>query len=249
MPSKKGRVYRGEPYLFYLVCIELMTYPSVKVESSFWDQGCFRVVGVDDVGLGPICGPVLACAVLLPTYCDLIEGVRDSKQLSAGQREYLAPRIRAQALAIGIGAASVREIESLNVRRASHLAMRRALARIGAYDHALIDGLPIRDVDLGPHSTIVDADAQCYSVACASIIAKVTRDRLMERLARRFPYYGWERNAGYGTREHLQAVRQHGVTPYHRRGFAPIRDLLRPNEGDDACRDRSRMRVDRQPNG
>ncbi|HUX85613.1 MAG TPA: ribonuclease HII [Chloroflexota bacterium] len=208
-----------------------------------------RVVGVDDVGLGPICGPVLACAVLLPSYCGVVDGVRDSKQLSAAQRERLVPRIRAQALAIGIGAASVSEIERLNVRRASHLAMRRALARIGAYDHALVDGLPIRDVDLGPHSTIVDADAQCYSVACASVIAKVTRDRLMEGLARHFPSYGWERNAGYGTREHLLALREHGITPYHRREFAPIRDLVTPEAGDEACPDRSRIRVGKQPSG
>jgi ribonuclease HII len=156
----------------------------------------------------------------------MIDGVRDSKLLAPAKREELALLIGRQALAIGLGAASVREIAQLNVRRASHLAMRRALRRIEPYDHALIDGLAIRGFDLGAHTTIVDGDARCYSIACAAIVAKVMRDRLMARLARRYPAYGWERNAGYGTSEHLKALREHGITPYHRRGFQPIRELL-----------------------
>jgi ribonuclease HII len=148
----------------------------------------------------------------------MIDGVRDSKLLAPAKREELALLIGRQALAIGLGAASVREIAQLNVRR--------ALRRIEPYDHALIDGLAIRGFDLGAHTTIVDGDARCYSIACAAIVAKVMRDRLMARLARRYPAYGWERNAGYGTSEHLKALREHGITPYHRRGFQPIRELL-----------------------
>jgi ribonuclease HII len=104
--------------------------------------------------------------------------------------------------------------------------MRRALARIGPYDHALIDGRPIKDPAIGPHTAIVDGDATCYSIACASIVAKVVRDRLMEKLARRHPGYGWEHNAGYGSAEHMRALRLLGVTPYHRRSYQPVREAL-----------------------
>ncbi len=172
--------------------------------------------------MGSLCGPVIAAAVCFGRDCRIIPGVRDSKILSAAQRESLLAEIRREALAIGLGAASVDEIERLNVRVASHLAMQRALRRIGEFDHALIDGRPIRNVDLGPHTTIVDGDALSYFVACASIIAKVTRDHLMKKLAARHPHYGWDHNAGYGTAEHLAALDRYGPTPYHRRGYAPV---------------------------
>lgn len=200
--------------------------PSLIVESALWAAGKLRVVGVDEVGIGPICGPVVAAAVLIPSYCVQVAGARDSKAVPASEREILDREIRIQAIAVGIGAASVAEIERLNIRVASHLAMRRALARIGRYDHALVDGRPIRDVDLGPHTAIVDGDASSYAIACASIVAKVTRDRLMRKLGRRFPGYGWESNAGYGTPGHLAALAAAGVTPYHRATFAPVRVWL-----------------------
>jgi len=204
--------------------------PSLAFERELWRRGITRVVGVDEAGMGSLCGPVIAAAVCISRDCQIIAGVRDSKILSAAQRERLLLEIQREVLAIGLGAASVNEIERLNVRIAYHLAMLRALRRVGGFDHALIDGRPIRSFDLGPHTTIVDGDARSYSIACASIVAKVTRDRLMRRLAARHPHYGWDHNAGYGTAEHLAALDRFGPTPYHRRGYAPVRVRLEAPE-------------------
>ena len=203
-----------------------MIRPGLEVERELWNEGIARVVGVDEAGIGSLSGAVVAAAVLLPSECEMLSGVRDSKTLSAVQREKLYDLVRDQALAVSIGAASVTEIEIFNVRVASHLAMRRALSRVGNYDLALVDGLRIADPALGPHRTIVDGDATSYAIACASIVAKVVRDRLMRRLGRRFPDYGWDHNAGYGTAQHLAALQNHGLTPYHRQKFAPVRALL-----------------------
>jgi ribonuclease HII len=200
--------------------------PSLRAERALWRDGLSRIVGVDEVGMGPVCGPVVAAAVLLPEGCRRISGVHDSKMLTPLQRHTLYPKIRRQALSIGVGAASVAEIEQLNIVYASRLAMQRALRKVGPYDYALIDGNPIKRPDLGPHATIVDGDAKCYAIACASIIAKVIRDRLMQKLSQRHPGYGWENNAGYNTRAHQLAIRTLGVTPYHRRSFTFIRLVL-----------------------
>lgn len=200
--------------------------PSLDLEMALWRRQLVRVAGVDEAGIGSLCGPVVAAAVILAPFEPAIPGVRDSKTLSPAQRVALDREIRARAVAVGVGAASVAEIERLNIRRASHLAMRRALARVGPYDHALIDGLPIGAQDLGPCTTVIDGDACCYSIACASIVAKVLRDRLLARLARRYPAYGWDHNAGYGTPEHLTALVRYGPTPYHRQCFRPVRTAL-----------------------
>jgi len=197
--------------------------PDLAFEREHWRAGRLRVAGGDGVGLGCLSGPVVAAAVVLPPECAMIEGVRDSKMLSAAQRERLIDPIRAQALAVGVGAASVAEIERFNVRNAEILALRRALARVGPYDHVLLDGKPHRNIDFGPYSAIVDGDARAYTIACASIVAKVVRDRLMERLGARYPLYGWERNVGYSTRQHLDALAAHGPSPFHRRTYAPVR--------------------------
>jgi ribonuclease HII len=166
--------------------------------------------------------------VILRPNCRQISGVRDSKTLSASRREALAPEIRRRAVAVGVGAASVAEVDRLNVYHATHLAMRRAIDRLGGHDHVLVDGLRIAgfEAHVGPYDAIVDGDASVYSIACASIVAKVVRDRLMALLAVRYPGYGWEHNAGYATAEHRAALRALGVTPYHRRSFAPIREAL-----------------------
>ena len=187
-----------------------------------------RVAGVDEVGVAPTCGPVVAAAVIFRPNCRRIAGARDSKTLSAAQREALAPEIRRRALAVGVGAASVAEIDRLNIYHATHLAMRRAIARLGGHDYVMVDGLPIAgfEAEVGPYDAIVDGDASVYSIACASVVAKVVRDRLMARLAARYPGYGWDHNAGYATAEHRAALRTLGVTPYHRRSFAPVREAL-----------------------
>jgi ribonuclease HII len=133
-----------------------------------------------------------------------------------------------------VGAASVTEINQMNILRASHLAMWRALNRVQPYDHALIDGREIREIDLGPHTAIVDGDALSYAIASASIVAKVTRDRLMYKLAQRYPGYGWEQNVGYATRRHLQGLRERGLTPFHRTAYAPVKTIiLQPTTLDD----------------
>jgi ribonuclease HII len=211
-----------------------MIQPTLAHEWALWRKGARRVAGVDEVGMACLAGPVVAAAVVLRPYCRKIRGVRDSKTLSLQQRERLYDQILACAAAVGVGAASVREINQLNILRASHVAMQRALRRVQPYDHALIDGRDVRELDLGPHTAIVDGDALSYAIACASIVAKVTRDRLMHTLAARYPGYGWDRNVGYGTRRHLQGIREQGLTPFHRLSFAPVRTfLLQPTSLDD----------------
>jgi len=183
------------------------------------------IAGVDEVGRGPLAGPVVACAVIMPPDARAIRGVDDSKALTAAQRSKLAKLILARALAVGVGAASVREIDRLNIYHASTLAMRRALARLSvAPDHVLIDGKAIRSLRVA-HTAVVHGDARCFSIACASIIAKVTRDRLMHSLARRHPAYRWDHNVGYATQDHIAGLATAGITPHHRRSFMRIRQL------------------------
>jgi ribonuclease HII len=205
--------------------------PHHKAEFALWSAGKRYVVGVDEVGTGPLCGPVVAAAVLVKPHTRKIKGVRDSKTLSAAQRERVVERIKEHALAWGIGAASVAEIERLNIRNAAALAMRRALRPLPPYDHVLIDGQKITGIEehIGPYTSIVKGDASSYAIACASVLAKVTRDRLMTNLAVRYPGYGWEHNAGYATRDHVAGLRALGVSPHHRRTFQRIRGIL---EGD-----------------
>ena len=170
----------------------------------------------------------------MPPDARAIAGVDDSKRLTCAARVRLAARIRERALAIGVGAASVREIERINIYHATVLAMRRALARLSVRpDHVLVDGKTLRTLGV-EHTAIVGGDARCYNIACASIVAKVTRDRLMERLAARYPAYRWERNAGYGTPDHLAGLAARGITPHHRRSFCAVSQLALEFGGDEA---------------
>ncbi len=202
--------------------------PNLRRERLLWNDGLTRIVGVDEVGVAPTCGAVVAAAVIMKPGCHRIPGVRDSKTMSAAQRERLAPIIRRRAVAVGVGAASVREIDLLNIYHATKLAMRRAIARVGAYDHVLIDGNRITGFEhhVGPYTAIVDGDAKVYSIACASVVAKVIRDRMMAKLALRYPGYGWEHNQGYATRDHRDGIRRLGLTPFHRRSFLALQRTL-----------------------
>jgi ribonuclease HII len=202
--------------------------PSLRRERLLWNDGLTRVVGVDEVGVAPTCGAVVAAAVIMKPGCHRIPGVRDSKTMSALQRERLAPVIRRRAVAVGVGAASVREIDLLNIYHATKLAMRRAIARLGGHEHVLIDGNRITGFEhhVGPYTAIVDGDAKVYSIACASVVAKVVRDRMMAKLAARYPGYGWEHNQGYATRDHRDAIRRMGLTPFHRRSFLALQRTL-----------------------
>jgi ribonuclease HII len=183
------------------------------------------IAGIDEVGRGPLAGPVVACAVIMPPDERVIRGIDDSKQLTAEARARLSEKIRSRALTIGVGAASVREIDRLNIFHAAVLAMRRALGRLTMRpDHVIVDGRAIRSLGT-PHTAVIDGDACCYSIACASIIAKVTRDRVMHALAVRYPNYRWERNVGYSTAAHFAGMNAYGVTPHHRRSFLPVSQL------------------------
>ena len=189
-------------------------------ERGFWGRGR-SVAGVDEAGRGPLAGPVVAAAVLLPEGVH-VEGADDSKRLSPAVREELFHAILQSAQCVGVGAASVREIDRRNILRATTVAMQRALDHLACVpDHIVIDGLPVKHLGR-PHEAVVDGDALIHSIGCASIVAKVVRDRLMHRLARRYPGYGWERNAGYGTAEHRGAIEQLGLTPHHRLTFTGL---------------------------
>jgi ribonuclease HII len=213
------------------------TSPRGPVPTLRWERVAWAaerlLVGIDEAGRGPLAGPVVAAAVIFPPGFRRIPGIRDSKILPGERRERLALRIRAGAIRIGIGAASSREIDRVNIRVASALAMRRAVRRLfglqprggetialDAY-HLVIDGLPLPELGF-PHEAVVDGDAHCYSVAAASIVAKTVRDRIMRCLAPRHPYYGWETNVGYGTPEHLDGICRSGTTRHHRISFAPV---------------------------
>jgi ribonuclease HII len=204
---------------------ERIIKPSTRVERAHWTEGRSIIVGADAVGVACLSGPVLAAAVAMPPFARRIPGVRDSKMLSRAQRERLFPLIIRRALAVGIGAASVAEIDRINISPATNLAMRRAICRVEPRDHVLIDGLRVHRLEdhVGSYTAIVRVDAKCYSIAAASIVAKVIRDRLMDRLAARHPFYGWEHNAGYATATHRRGIEEHGITPFHRRSFARVR--------------------------
>ncbi len=202
-----------------------MIVPSLAHERPLWDAGKRRVVGVDEAGVGPLCAAVVAAAVLLPPHVDpaALGGVRDSKTIASPRaRERLAERVHQVAERVAVGAASPHEIACLNVRGATALAMRRALRRVGPFDHALVDGRPLRELGQERHTFVLDGDALSLSIAAASIVAKVVRDRLMGLLAARYPGYGWEHNAGYATAEHLAALRRLGPTPHHRQRYWPV---------------------------
>ena len=199
--------------------------PSLKREAALWSEGRISVAGIDEVGRGPLAGPVVAAAVVFPMGAKPIRGLDDSKVLTALQREKFAVKIRERAFAIAVGAASVREIDRLNIRRASILAMERALRRLRFVPaHILVDGLPCPELGCD-HEAIVDGDARCHSIAAASVIAKVIRDYLMDRLAARHPGYCWETNRGYATPEHLEAIQRLGPTRHHRYSFVPVAQI------------------------
>ncbi len=192
----------------------------LEYERRFWGRGLL-VAGVDEAGRGPLAGPVVAAAVILPVGA-CVPGADDSKQLAPEVREELFEDIVGTAAAVGVGAASVREIDDRNILRATTVAMCRALDRLETPpQHVVVDGLPVKHLGRD-HDAVVDGDALVHSIGCASIVAKVVRDRLMKRLSARYPGYGWETNVGYGTPAHREAIRSLGVTPHHRLTFAGL---------------------------
>ena len=188
------------------------------IEDSLYGEGVHRICGVDEAGRGPLAGPVCAAAVILPPNLE-IPGLTDSKKLSDKKRRELFPVIQEQAVAYGIGSASEQEIDEVNILQATFLAMERAMEKLSVRPQlALIDGNRAKDFGL-PVRTIVSGDALSASIAAASILAKVTRDRLMEELDGEYPLYGFAVHKGYGTKRHYEALRAFGPCPIHRRTF------------------------------
>jgi ribonuclease HII len=187
--------------------------------------GFARVAGIDEVGRGSLAGPVVAAAVILPGR-HRIKGIRDSKVVPRARREALYEQILDRADGVGVGCVEVEVIDRINILQATKLAMRQALGRLPeAPDHLLIDALSLRDVDV-PQRPIIDGDAISASIAAASIVAKVTRDRICDEIDRRYPAYGFARHKGYCTRRHVDAIVNEGPCEWHRRSFAPLKLLL-----------------------
>ncbi len=202
--------------------------PDDALERAAADRlgGCVpaKVCGIDEAGRGPLAGPVTAAAVILDP-ADIPSGLADSKILSPARRNHLRRQIEARA-EVGLGFASVREIEDLNILQATLLAMQRAVANLPVRPgYALVDGNRLPELPC-PAEAIVKGDSKSVSIAAASIIAKENRDAVMRELAAQFPGYGWQQNMGYGTRGHREALERLGVTPHHRRTFGPVKALL-----------------------
>ncbi len=198
---------------------ELPAVDWLLYERTAREEGYTLVCGVDEAGRGPLAGPVFAAAVILPPDT-IIEGVNDSKKLSEKKREALFDVIRKKALAYGIAAADHNEIDDINILNATYLAMRRAVEMLDpAPDLIIVDGNRLPPDLPAEARTLVKGDALCHSIACASILAKVSRDRFMMAMADKYPQYQFEKHKGYGTAAHIAALREHGVCPIHRRSF------------------------------
>jgi ribonuclease HII len=198
-----------------------MGHPSLRYERKLWREGAQTVAGVDEAGVGPMAGPVVAAAVIFDQEV-FIRGVNDSKQLTPERREALFPAIRERAIAVGIGFASPGEIDQLNIFWATMAASERALQALGRTpDHVLVDGRLIPELKL-PQTKIVGGDRKSFCIAAASIIAKVTRDRLMAEYDAQYPEFGFAQHKGYCTADHFAALERLGPTPIHRRSFAPV---------------------------
>jgi ribonuclease HII len=189
-------------------------------EHALWDSGITRVAGVDEAGRGPLAGPVVASAVIFQKPV-VIPGLNDSKKLTSSKRDRLYQLLSTHPeVEWSVAVVEPDEIDRVNILRATHLAMARALAEM-KMDHALVDGLPVNGLPV-PHTAIVKGDGISFSIAAASIIAKVTRDRIMRELHARYPEYGFLQHKGYPTASHLAMLRIHGPSPIHRRSFAPV---------------------------
>jgi ribonuclease HII len=199
--------------------------PDFSFERAAMALGHRRIAGVDEVGRGPLAGPVTAAAVILDP-ARIPEGLNDSKKLTAKARAALYGQILAVA-EVGVGHATVEEIDEINILRASHLAMERAIAALtGPICYALIDGNMLPRGFATPGECVIKGDGRCQSISAASIVAKVCRDEVMLTLSQQHPGYGWETNAGYGSKKHMAALQSLGATPHHRRSFKPVHNIL-----------------------
>lgn len=203
--------------------------PHFTEERELWSQGYHLVAGIDEAGRGALAGPVVACALILPldfhpTWLSL---VRDSKQLSPARREFLGNVLQDEATAIGIGIVSAQDIDSSGILKATWLAMKTAIAQLPYPPHfLLIDGTTLTEITI-PQRKIIRGDKTCFSIACASIMAKVARDRIMLELDKIYPGYGLARHKGYGTKEHLSSLQHLGPSSTHRFSFTPVKETIK----------------------
>ena len=190
-------------------------------ELELWRDGVKAVAGVDEAGRGPLAGPVVAAAVIFPPSISDAFGINDSKKLSPKNRERLEPLIKNEALSVGVGIVDHAEIDRINILQATYKAMQIAIQQLSrSPDFALIDGRGVPDLEM-PCKPIIKGDSKSISIAAASIIAKVTRDRIMIEMCEKYPQYGFEQHKGYPTKKHIQAIREFGLSPIHRRSFRP----------------------------
>lgn len=197
----------------------------LKYEKALYKNGVKLIAGVDEVGRGPLVGPVVAAAVILPVNYHL-EGLNDSKKLTEKKRERFYDILMQEAVAIGIGEASAKEIDEINIYQASKLAMMRALKNLKIKpEHVLVDAMPLKEIDF-PSTSIIHGDALSLSIAAASVIAKVTRDRMMIELDKKYPEYGFAQHKGYPTKKHLEVLQKYGVLDNYRFTYGPVRDLI-----------------------
>lgn len=197
----------------------------LKYEKALYKNGVKLIAGVDEVGRGPLVGPVVAAAVILPVNYHL-EGLNDSKKLTEKKRERFYDILMQEAVAIGIAEASAKEIDEINIYQASKLAMMRALKNLKIKpEHVLVDAMPLKEIDI-PSTSIIHGDALSLSIAAASVIAKVTRDRMMIELDKKYPKYGFAQHKGYPTKKHLEVLQKYGVLDNYRFTYGPVRDLI-----------------------
>jgi ribonuclease HII len=204
-----------------------MIYPDTKLEEELWRKGYDLVVGIDEVGRGPLAGPVAAGAVAFTKGCNIVDGVRDSKTLSIKQKDGLYGKIKNTVKGYGVGMVSEKEIDSLGIQQAVLKAMVLALKNVEEMigrkaDYLIIDGANVEIIDEYPVMKMSKGDLYHYSISCASILAKVDRDNLMIKYSEKYPVYGFDRNMGYGTKEHLNALKEYGVCDIHRRSYRPV---------------------------
>lgn len=202
------------------------SHPDMSFETAARASGFLYVAGVDEAGRGPLAGPVVAGAVILPEHLEGLPGLNDSKQLTAAKREFLfAALLERGDVHCSVGMASAEEIDRINILRATHLAMSRAVQGLSRQaDFCLVDGLSVKGLPV-PHRAIVKGDGRSLSIAAASVLAKVTRDRMMTEADAEYPQYGFAKHKGYGTKAHMEALRRHGPCPLHRRSFAPVSQM------------------------